>query len=144
MPEQGNASTYTSPTRSSQQIAIDLARAILAAAGAGTDPSPSASKSTAPTPVPAQPAGGAGSQSLHQEFKVVIDGIQLQPDVAASINQAIQNAVLQEIANMDTRGDFTVSRPLVQALAADSADGGGGGGGTGGVSVRFTPAAVHA
>jgi len=78
------------------------------------------------------------TQSLRTEFKVAIDGASLSPDVVTTINRAIQKAVLETIAGMDTQGDFMVHSPLSMAAS-------GGGNGTQGVELKFTPGmGVHA
>jgi hypothetical protein len=51
------------------------------------------------------------NQPLHYEFKVVFDGLELQPQMVDKINQAVQNVVLQEIANIDRQGDLAVRIP---------------------------------
>ena len=64
-------------------------------------------------------------QPLHYEFKVVFDGLELQPQMVDKINQAVQNVVLQEIANIDRQGDLALQLPVASLS-----------GRTGGIAVR--------
>lgn len=65
-------------------------------------------------------------QPLHHEFKVVFEGIQLDPETVDRLNRAIQKIVLQEIANLDRHGDLAVQIPLAKI----------GNGGTNGIWAR--------
>ena len=67
-------------------------------------------------------------QPIRHEFKVVIEGIELQPEIVDRINRAVQNIVLQEIANFDRHGDLAVQLPLAKI----------GNGSTNGMTVRAT------
>jgi hypothetical protein len=42
------------------------------------------------------------------EFKAVLDGIDLPPEVVDRISHAVQQAVLAELVTIDTRGDFVL------------------------------------
>jgi len=53
-------------------------------------------------------------QPIRHEFKVVIEGIELQPEIVDRMNRAVQNVVLQEIANFDRHGDIAVHLPLAK------------------------------
>ncbi len=64
-------------------------------------------------------------QPLHYEFKVVFDGLELEPETFNRINRAVQNVVLQEIANIDRQGDLALQLPVASLS-----------GRTGGIAVR--------
>ncbi len=55
-------------------------------------------------------------QPLHYEFKVVFDGLELQPETLDRINRAVQNVVLQEIANIDRQGDLALQLPVASFI----------------------------
>ncbi len=62
-------------------------------------------------------------QPLHYEFKVVFDGLELQPQMVDKINQAVQNVVLQEIANIDRQGDLALHLPQAVMIGNGSTNG---------------------
>lgn len=68
-------------------------------------------------------------KGARQQFLVVFDGLEVKPEVAARIDQAIQKAVLQQIAEFDTLGDFNVRLRLPEEF----------GGRTQGIWVDFPP-----
>lgn len=65
------------------------------------------------------------------EFKVVLDGIDLDPKVEGRIRQAIQSAVLSEVSGLDLQGD---ERSPIFALLGD--------GQTQGIWIRMSDADV--
>jgi hypothetical protein len=73
------------------------------------------------------------NESFRKEFNVVLDGIELSPEIVAGVSRAIQKAVLQAVATIDTQGDMMMRSSFAQAAN-------GGGNGTSGVEVRFTGA----
>jgi len=40
------------------------------------------------------------------EFRAVIDGVDIEEEVVAKLNEAVQKAVLSELSRLDTWGDF--------------------------------------
>ena len=70
-------------------------------------------------------------------FTITIEGMEMPGDVSARISDALQRAVLTEIAAVDFRGNELVFRPIMAKMLADSDDGGGGGGG--GAHLVFKP-----
>lgn len=65
------------------------------------------------------------------EFKVVVDGMDLDPELESRINKAIQTAVLGEVAGADMRGD---DRAPIFALLGD--------GQTQGIWIRMSDAEI--
>jgi hypothetical protein len=75
------------------------------------------------------------------EFKVLIEGIYLNPDSVARINGALQRAMLNEIASLDLGSKELAYKPLMSELIArDAAAKEGNGGSTGGVAIRVVEA----
>jgi hypothetical protein len=71
------------------------------------------------------------------EFKVLIEGIDLDPDSVARINGALQRAMLNEVASLDLGSKELAYRPLMSELISrDAAAKEGNGGSTGGVAIR--------
>lgn len=66
-------------------------------------------------------------QPLRHEFKVVFEGIELRPEIVDRVNRAVQKVVLQEIANLDLKGDLAIHIP--QAMI--------GNGSTNGIEARI-------
>ena len=62
-------------------------------------------------------------QPLHYEFKVVFDGLELRPEIVDRINRAVQNVILQEIANIDRRGDLALHLPQTTMIGNGSTNG---------------------
>ena len=65
-------------------------------------------------------------QSARHEFKVVIEGISLSPEIVERLNEAVQKVVLKEIANIDLHGNLALRIPSAMI----------GNGGTQGIWVR--------
>jgi len=65
-------------------------------------------------------------QSVRHEFKVVIEGIALSPEIVERLNQAVQKVVLKEIASIDLHGNLALRIP--SAI--------NGNGGTQGIEIR--------
>jgi len=71
----------------------------------------------------------------HNEFKVVIDGLALDAETFARIDQAIRKAVLIEMASIDVRGGELAFSPVMAQMMLDAGNNGNGGT-TGGVQVK--------
>lgn len=89
------------------------------------------------------------------EFKITIDGISLPAESVAKINEALQKAILAEMAVLDLRGNELVFSPIMSSMVDDDrrraetsnggnggGNGGGGGGGSGGAQIRVVAKAV--
>ena len=75
------------------------------------------------------------------EFKVLIEGIDLDSTSVARINSALQRAMLNEIASLDLGSKELTYKPLMSGLIArDAAAKEGNGGSTGGVAIRAVEA----
>ena len=59
-------------------------------------------------------AGTKAAPPAEERFVAQIEGLTISADAKMEIEQAIQQAVLAELAKLDTRGDF-VATPLSQA-----------------------------
>lgn len=51
-----------------------------------------------------------GERPRH-EFTAIIEGIELPPETVERLNQAVQKAVLTEIANVDMKGSISLEVP---------------------------------
>jgi hypothetical protein len=50
-------------------------------------------------------------EPVRHEFRVIIEGVDLPPDVVDRLNRAIQRAAALEFAGLDMRGDFRFHLP---------------------------------
>ncbi|AQV95603.1 hypothetical protein BJN34_17115 [Cupriavidus necator] len=89
-----------------------------------------------------------------QEFRIIIDGISLPAKSVAKINEALQKAILAEMAVLDLRGNELVFSPIMARMVDDdrrradtskegNGGGNGGGGGSGGAQIRVIAKAVE-
>ena len=75
--------------------------------------------------------------SSKYEFKVSIEGIDLDAEVLSRINGALQRALLNEMASIEMTAGELVYRPIMSELiAGDAAIKAGDGGSTGGAAIR--------
>jgi hypothetical protein len=51
-------------------------------------------------------------EKTRHEFRVIIDGVDLDQDVQERMNAAIQKAAVTELASVDLRGDFRLRFPF--------------------------------
>jgi hypothetical protein len=52
-------------------------------------------------------------KKARNEFRVVIDGIELGDEVAQRISSAVQKAAMTELAGIDLEGDFRIRLPPI-------------------------------
>jgi hypothetical protein len=72
------------------------------------------------------------------EFKVSIEGIDLDAELLSRINGALQRALLTEVASIEMRAEELAYRPIMSELIAGDAaiKAAGNGGSTGGAAIR--------
>jgi hypothetical protein len=76
------------------------------------------------------------SNKLRNEFRVLIEGIALPASIVSRINEALQKAVLIEMASVNLRdSELTFSPVMAQMVSDDEPDGNGGT--TGGAQIRI-------
>jgi hypothetical protein len=81
-------------------------------------------------------------QNSKYEFKVSIDGIDIDQTTLSRINSALQRALLNEMVSINLGTHELTYRPIMsQLISRDAAARIGNGGSTGGIAVRVVQAA---
>jgi hypothetical protein len=76
------------------------------------------------------------------EFKVLIEGVDLDSKLLSRINSALQKALLNELASIDMGAGELAYRPIMSELiGGEAAVKAGDGGSTGGAAIRAVKAA---
>ena len=71
------------------------------------------------------------------EFKVLIEGVDLDSESLSRINSALQKALLNELSSIDVGASELAYRPIMSELVArEAAVKAGNGGSTGGCAIR--------